>query len=179
MTEPLKLGWREWCSLPELGIPAIKAKIDTGAKTSCLHTFCIEPYTVDATDYVRFKVHPIQKNETLVLECYAAVKDQREVSDSGGHKEMRYIIESTVRIGDKERLIEMSLTNRDSMRFRMLLGRRAMEENTLVDPAASYLNGRLKARALYGLVKSKGKNENHFVIAQRQTLFHPPPEGDR
>ncbi|VGO16770.1 hypothetical protein PDESU_05362 [Pontiella desulfatans] len=152
MNEPLKLGWREWCALPELGIPAIKAKVDTGAKTSCLHTFSIEPYQEDGASRVRFKVHPLQKNENLVLECTAAVKDERIVSDSGGHKELRYIIETKVLIGDKFRLIEMSLTNRDSMRFRMLLGRRAMEENTLVDPAASYLNGRLRAKSLYGLV---------------------------
>lgn len=152
MDEPLKLGWREWCALPELGIPAIKAKVDTGAKTSCLHTFSIEPYVENGVDSVRFKVHPIQKNELLVVECTAAVKDVREVSDSGGHKEMRHIIETRVLIGDKSRLIEMSLTNRDSMRFRMLLGRRALEENTLIDPAASYLNGRLKARSLYGLI---------------------------
>lgn len=151
MNDPLKLGWREWCALPDLGIPAIKAKIDTGAKTSCLHTFCIEPYTEQGVDYIRFKVHPLQKNEQMILECIAPIKDMREVSDSGGHKEMRYVIETPIQIGDKHRLIEMSLTNRDSMRFRMLLGRRAMEENTLVDPAASYLNGRLKAKSLYDL----------------------------
>jgi hypothetical protein len=152
MNKPLNLGWREWCALPDLGIPAIKAKVDTGAKTSCLHTFAIEPYSENGVKMVRFKVHPLQKNEELVLECSAAVKDEREVSDSGGHKEMRYIIETLLRIGDKQRRIEMSLTNRDSMRFRMLLGRRAMEEQTLVDPAASYLNGRLKAKSLYGLI---------------------------
>ncbi|QBG48395.1 ATP-dependent zinc protease [Verrucomicrobia bacterium S94] len=152
MNDPLKLGWREWCALPDLGIPAIKTKVDTGAKTSCLHTFSIIPFRENGIDYVRFKVHPLQKNETVVLECTAPVKDERVVSDSGGHKEMRYIIETRMRIGDKERLIEMSLTNRDSMRFRMLLGRRAMEENTIVDPSASYLNGRLEARVLYRLV---------------------------
>lgn len=151
MNEPLKLGWREWCALPELGIPAIKAKIDTGAKTSCLHTFYIEPYEEDGVAFVRFKVHPLQKNDQVILECTAAVKDERVISDSGGHKELRYIIDTTVLIGDKSRLVEMSLTNRDSMRFRMLLGRRAMEENTFVDPTASYLNGKLKAKALYGL----------------------------
>jgi len=149
MNEPLKLGWREWCTLPDLGIPAIKAKVDTGAKTSCLHTFFAEPYTEHGVPFVRFKVHPLQKNDQVVLECTAAIKDEREVSDSGGHKEMRYIIETNVLIGDSTRLIEMSLTNRDTMRFRMLLGRRAMQENTIIDPEASYLNGRLKARALY------------------------------
>ncbi|HEY5621337.1 MAG TPA: ATP-dependent zinc protease, partial [Pontiella sp.] len=152
MDNMLHLGWREWCSLPELGIPAIKAKVDTGAKTSALHTFRIEPFEADGKPYVRFWVHPLQKNDLLVLECTALIKDEREVSDSGGHKEMRYIIETPMVIGDKTRLIEMSLTNRDTMRFRMLLGRRAMGEHTLVEPAASYLNGRINARKLYGLI---------------------------
>lgn len=150
--QPLKLGWREWCSLPELGLPAIKAKVDTGAKTSALHTFNIEPFSKDGKHFVRFWVHPLQRNGNLVRECVAAVKDEREVSDSGGHKEMRYIIETRVQIGHKHWPIEMSLTNRDTMRFRMLLGRRAMHDNIVVDPTASYVNGRLKAKHLYNLI---------------------------
>ena len=151
MEPTLKLGWREWCALPELGLPAIKAKVDTGAKTSALHTFQIEPFEREGIRCVRFLVHPLQKNDTLVRECVAPIKDERMVSDSGGHKEMRYIIESEVRIGDKSWPIDMSLTNRDSMRFRMLLGRRAMLEGVLVDPVQSYINGRMKARSIYGL----------------------------
>lgn len=151
MDDILKLGWREWCALPELGIPAIKAKVDTGAKTSSLHTFKIEPFVENGVRFVRFWVHPLQRNETLILECVAPIKDERMVSDSGGHIEMRYIIETQVRIGDKSWPIEMSLTNRDTMRFRMLLGRRAMEADTVVKPASSYLNGRLRAKALYGI----------------------------
>lgn len=151
MNDPLKLGWREWCTLPDLGIPAIKAKVDTGAKTSALHTFHVEPFTESGSPFVRFHVHPLQQNEALVVECVAPIKDERIVSDSGGHKESRYIIETRMLIGNKTRLIEMSLTNRDTMRFRMLLGRRAMEESTVVDPAASYINGRLNATNLYDL----------------------------
>jgi hypothetical protein len=152
MDESFKLGWREWCALPELGIPAIKAKVDTGARTSALHTFRIESFSENGADFVRFWVHPLQRNDGLVRECVAPIKDERLVSDSGGHKEMRYIIETQVQIGHKHWPIEMSLTNRDTMRFRMLLGRRAMNGNTLVDPTASYLNGRIRARRLYNLV---------------------------
>jgi hypothetical protein len=152
MEDALRLGWREWCALPDLGLPAIKTKVDTGAKTSALHTFKIEAFTENGADFVRFWVHPLQRNEKLVRECVAAIKDERLVSDSGGHKELRYIIETRIRISHKDWPIEMSLTNRDTMRFRMLLGRRAMTENTEVVPNASYINGRLKAKSLYNLV---------------------------
>ncbi|MBN2163190.1 MAG: ATP-dependent zinc protease [Pontiellaceae bacterium] len=152
MDNQLKLGWREWCALPDLDLPAIKAKIDTGAKTSALHAFHIDPFTEKGKRFVRFQVHPIQRIDELVVECVAPVKDERLVSDSGGHKEMRYIIETVVRIGDKCWPIEMSLTNRDTMLFRMLLGRRAMEGHAVIDPSASYLNGRLKPKRLYGLI---------------------------
>jgi len=153
--EQIKLGWREWCALPDLGIPAIKAKVDTGAKTSALHTFRIEPFTRKGIPWVRFYVHPIQRNEDVVRECTAPVLDERQVSDSGGHRETRYIIETVVEIGQEARRIEMSLTNRDTMRFRMLLGRTAMTGNVAVCPEKSFINGRLRARKIYGLEKTK------------------------
>ena len=145
------LGWREWAALPDLNLPAIKAKIDTGARTSALHAFLIEPYTRDGVDMLRFLIHPIQLNQKLEVECHAPVYDFREVTDSGGHREMRYVIQSKVVIGDITWPIEMTLTNRDTMRFRMLLGRRAMENRFVVDPGASYVNGKLRPRKLYGL----------------------------
>lgn len=150
--QPMHLGWKEWCALPDLGLPAIKAKVDTGAKTSVLHTFQIEPFTENGREFVRFWVHPLQRNETLVRECVAPLKDQRMVSDSGGHKEQRYVIETSVQIGNMLRQIELSLTNRDTMLFRMLLGRRAMQGAVLVNPSTSYINGRLRAKRLYGLI---------------------------
>ena len=138
-------------ALPELSLPAIKAKIDTGARTSALHAFFIEPYTRDGIDMLRFLIHPIQRNQDFVVECHTPIFDFREVTDSGGHREMRYVIQSKVAIGDNAWPIELTLTNRDTMRFRMLLGRRAMEDRFLVDPGASYINGRLRPRKLYGL----------------------------
>lgn len=150
-SEQTTLGWREWVALPELNLPAIKAKVDTGARTSALHAFLIEPYTRDGTDMLRFLIHPIQRNQDFHAECHAPVYDFREVTNSGGHREMRYVIQSNVVIGDRCWPIELTLTNRDTMRFRMLLGRRAMEDRFVVDPGASYVNGRMRPRKLYGL----------------------------
>lgn len=145
------IGWREWVALPDLGLAAIKAKVDTGARTSALHAFLIEPYRDNGVDMLRFLIHPVQHNDDFVVECRCPILDQRDVTDSGGHKEKRYVIQSDVVIGDNRWPIEMTLTNRDTMAFRMLLGRRAMEQRFLVDPGASYINGKLRPRKLYGL----------------------------
>ena len=141
------LGWREWVALPDLGIPAIKAKIDTGARTSALHAFRIEPFTRDNTDHVRFWLHPLRKQQDVELICEAPVVQKRLVKDSGGHSEERYVIESAVRIGDRQWTIELTLTSREDMMFRMLLGRSAITRGKLkIDPAASYLAGRGKGK---------------------------------
>ena len=140
---PLNIGWREWLALPMLQIPAIKAKIDTGARTSALHAFFVEPFEKNGTQMVRFGVHPLQKRLDLEIICAAPVKDYRAVSDSGGHREMRYVIETEVALGDQKKRIEMTLTNRDNMRFRMLLGRTAMAGMSVL-PDKSYLTGRIK-----------------------------------
>lgn len=140
-THTSKIGWREWLVLPELKVPAIKAKIDTGARTSALHAFFVEPFINDGIQMVRFGVHPLQRRVDIEIFCVAPVKDFREVSDSGGHREMRYVIETEVLLGESSRRIEMTLTNRDNMKFRMLLGRTAME-GLLIVPDKSYLTGR-------------------------------------
>jgi len=119
--EPLFIGWREWLSLPDLDIPLIKAKIDTGAKTSAIHATEIEPFRYNHQDYVRFTVQPVQYNQTINISCQAALIDEREITDSGGHKESRYVIETSLVLGSYQFQTQISLTNRKDMRFRMLL----------------------------------------------------------
>lgn len=140
------VGWREWLTLPELGIENIKVKVDTGARTSALHAFFVDPFIRDQQEWVRFGIHPIQQNSRYAIECEMPVKDRRVVSDSGGHREERYIIETTLQMGVHTWSSELTLTDRDSMRFRMLLGRKALEDRFLVNPAASYQIGKKPAR---------------------------------
>jgi hypothetical protein len=133
------LGWREWVSLPQLGIKRIKAKVDTGARTSALHAFDVRLEQQGDAKIVHFKIHPRQRDLEKVIECQAPLLDEREVRDSGGHTEMRYVISTEVVLGSSTQVVEMTLTNRDSMGFRMLIGRTAMRGQYLVDPGRSYL----------------------------------------
>ena len=147
---PLLIGWREWVSLPQLGLPAIKAKIDTGARTSAIHAFEIERFKKDGgVDWVAFSVQPVQRDTTIVRRCEAPLIDIRSVTDSGGHKSNRYFVETEVTIGGHTRSIEMTLSQRTDMLFRMLLGRTAMVPGIHVDPSRSFTLGRMSARSLY------------------------------
>ncbi len=153
----LLLGWQEWCALPTLRIPAIKAKVDTGAKTAALHASDIELFHRHSQSFVRFTIHPLPQIQTIQQRCTAPVVDQRLIRNSGGHKEMRYIIHTMIHLGTLSWDIEISLTNRDPMVFRMLLGRDALKGHSIVDPARILCQGKMKRSDIRKLYKNKHK----------------------
>lgn len=133
------IGWREWVALPQLGVDTIKAKIDTGARTSALHAWNIVPFDRDGETWVRFFLHPIQRNNTHAIACEAPVIDRRAVRNTGGKAERRYVIRTGVTLGNVSWPIEVTLTNRDKMGFRLLLGRSAVKNRFLINAGRSYL----------------------------------------
>ncbi len=128
----IRFGWEEWVALPDIGLPALRAKVDTGAKTSALHAFDIETFGSVSSPRVRFTVHPIPGREDLVIPCSAAIIDRRSVVSSNGEAESRYVIGSTLRVGGENWPIEITLTNRDRMNSRMLLGREALKDHITI-----------------------------------------------
>lgn len=137
----IQVGWREWAALPDLSIARIKAKIDTGARTSALHAFALDTFSEHGQRMVRFGVHPLQRKLRPKIFCVAAIVDERWVMDSGGHREQRLVIATRVCIGAMTWPIELTLTDRDTMRFRLLIGRSAMQDKLLINPDGSYATG--------------------------------------
>ncbi|WP_339919541.1 30S ribosomal protein S6--L-glutamate ligase [uncultured Flavobacterium sp.] len=172
--EKVILGSEEWCSFPELGIPTIKARVDSGAKTSALHAINIAPFIKNETNWVRFDINPIQNNLKTVIHCEAPLIDKRIVKSSSGFREQRYVIQTNLKIGDSIWPIEMTLTNRDSMGFRMLLGREAMSGRVLVDPEQQYLLGQPTTDNLKELYKNSEKATTGLrigVLASNPELY--------
>ena len=139
---PLTVGWREWTALPDLGVNAIKAKFDSGARTSSLHTFFIETYGDQGKEMVRFGLHPLQRRKDMEIICSAEILDQRVILDTGGRRDLRYVIRTTLSIAGRLWPIEVNLANREDLRFRFLIGREAMENRLIVNPGRSYILGR-------------------------------------
>ncbi|WP_294818711.1 30S ribosomal protein S6--L-glutamate ligase [uncultured Flavobacterium sp.] len=141
MLDKVIVGSEEWCSFPQLGIHAIKARVDSGAKTSALHAMNITPFENEGESWVKFDINPIQKNLKTVIHCQAPLVDKRVVKSSSGFREQRYVIRTEIQVGELRWEVELTLTNRDSMGFRMLLGREAMSGRILVDPEQKYVLG--------------------------------------
>ncbi|MEW2008782.1 ATP-dependent zinc protease [Microbacterium sp. NPDC078814] len=140
-------GWREWVSLPDLGVDWIKAKIDTGARTSSLHAFDIQEFERDGEAWVRFRVKPWQDSQEDAVVVESPIHDRRAVRSSSGHAQERLVVQLMMRLVDREVMAEVTLSNRDEMGFRMLIGREALRRGYVVDPARSFLGGRAPREA--------------------------------
>lgn len=196
MTSPdlAVIGWREKVALPELNITSVKAKVDTGARSSALHAFDIEVFKREEVDFVRFKVHPSQNSRKKVITAEAPLVDLRAVRSSSGQSETRPVIQTIVSTGTHQWPIELTLTNREVMGFRMLLGRQAIRQRFLVDSSQSYLQSstptqkiknpptRIKGRTKKGrkqkaTVKKPLNHENSNFVQKFLALFDSPTEG--
>ncbi|NMH29059.1 30S ribosomal protein S6--L-glutamate ligase [Flavobacterium silvaticum] len=162
--EKILIGSEEWCSFPTLEIPKIKARVDSGAKTSALHAINIAPFVKDGENWVRFDINPIQKNVKTVLHCEAPLVGKRVVKSSSGYREQRYVITTEIELDKQRWPIEVTLTNRDSMGFRMLLGREAMNGRMLVDPSSQYLLGEPTIENLRELYRNAVKAKSGLRI---------------
>ncbi len=140
------LGWREWIILPKLGGALVKVKVDTGARSSSLHAFKIEPFLSGGAPWVRFQIHPLQRNSRTSIPAQAPVLEYRHVKSSGGHTSYRPVILTPIELAGLRWEIELTLASRDSMGFRMLLGRQAIRTRFVVDPGRSYLASLPKVR---------------------------------
>lgn len=141
------IGWREWVSMPDLGVTEIKAKVDTGADNSSLHAFNMERFEQDGMEMVRFEIHPRQRKKRPSIECVAAVAAERKVKNPGGRSELRPVIRTTLIVAGTEFDALVNLTTRDEMTFRMLLGRRTIRKHFVIDPGRSYVGQRPSRKA--------------------------------
>jgi len=174
MDNKIIVGSEEWCAFPSLAIPAIRARVDSGAKTSSLHAFNINKFRRNNEQWVSFEVHPLQNNRKTVVRCEAMVVDRRNIKSSNGTTEKRYVIRTELHIGDSSWDIELTLTNRDSMGYRMLLGREAMKNRMLVDPAESCHLGNLSnetVKGYYGQTESRRDGLKIGILASNPDLY--------
>ena len=137
-------GWREWVSLPGLEVPWVKAKLDTGARSSAIHAFDIEPFERDGEDWVRYSIHPWQRSADEAVDCESRVIARRSIRSSSGHSEVRHVVSMDISLVGRVVTSEVTLSRRDEMGFRMLVGREALRQGFLVDPRRSYLGGKPK-----------------------------------
>lgn len=174
MVSKIVIGKEEWCGLPELGLPAVKARIDSGAKTSSLHAFNIHTFEEGGKKYVHFDIHPIQDNRKVIQNCRALVVDRRDIKSSSGEKERRHVIKTPVTLGEETWDIEVTLTNRDSMGYRMLIGREAMKGRSLIDPDASFCLGKTDEKEVekyYRKVQPKKDGLRIALLASNPELY--------
>lgn len=168
------IGKKEWCSLPGLNIPAIKAKVDSGAKTSALHAFNIQSFDKNGEEWVSFEVHPLQNNRKISLKCESKVIDRRNIKSSSGAIERRYVIRELLELNDTKWEIEITLSNRDTMGYRMLIGRQAMNDRLVIDPSMNFCMGEIleeRIEELYKFAPRIKEGLNIALLASNPELY--------
>jgi len=167
------IGSEEWVRIPELNIPAIKARIDSGAKTSTLHAFNIQTFEDNGKEYVRFDIHPVQHSRKISIRCKAELIDRRIIKSSTGEREKRYVIRTPISLGGETFDIEVTLTNRDSMGYRMLIGREAMKARFIVDPDQHFVLGNMNLDfdKIYKFTKRPRKKLRIALLASNPALY--------
>ncbi|MDH5547845.1 MAG: 30S ribosomal protein S6--L-glutamate ligase [Gammaproteobacteria bacterium] len=174
LNDKIVVGSEEWCSFPGLGVPAIKVRVDSGAKTSSIHAFNIHSFKRDGRNWVSFDIHPLQHNRKVTVRTEAPVIDRRIIKSSSGQTDKRYVINTTMGIGGQSWVIELTLANRDTMGYRMLLGREAMENRVLVDPSESFLLGdktEEEVDVLYGKPQKPKQGLKIALLASNPELY--------
>ncbi len=166
------IGAEEWCALPDLGIPYMKMRIDSGAGTSSLHAWRISPFTRDGQEWVSFELHPLQKDRRTVVRCEARLVDHRRVKSSSGASEHRYVVQTPISLGGSSWDIQITLTNRDNMGYRMLLGREAMSEQLMVDPQHSFLFGQVASDSIHQAYSHYRVKKTNLVIGLVSSSTH-------
>ena len=151
----LTIGWKEWVALPDLKIPAIKAKVDTGARTSALHATEITAFTKPSGHWVRYVVRPLRSHPEIEILCESKLLDERDIKNSGGQVESRYVIETTIALGGARWSTTLSLTSREDMLFRMLIGRSTLNDRVIIHPGEKYLTGKVKRRKCYPALRPR------------------------
>lgn len=159
------IGSEEWCAFPDMALPAIKARVDSGAKTSSIHAFNINTFRRDGESWVSFEVHPLQNNRSTVIRCEKLLIDRRRVKSSSGISETRYVISAPIKIGEEVWDIELTLANRDSMGYRLLLGREAMTDRLIIDPAKSFFLGEITPNDIQIFYGQNNPERNGLSIA--------------
>lgn len=174
------IGWREWVALPDLGVPRIKVKVDTGARSSSLHAHKLEQFERDGAEWVKFEIHPVQRTSVDAIRVESRVIDVRDVRSSNGKRSRRPVIRTSIGLMDRRWDVELTLANRDEMGFRMLLGREAFRERFLVDAGRSFLGGRparpKKSRTKKSGAKKLAKKREQEKPGQTSKSVRPAPD---
>jgi hypothetical protein len=176
MTVPTVIGWREWVAFPDLGGVSVKAKVDTGARSSCLHAWDVEVVPGSSPPRLRFVLHPLGDDESFTMRVEAPLVDIRDIRSSNGEVERRPVVRTALSVAGRRFRVDLTLTRRDEMGFRMLLGRSAIRRRFMVDPNRSFVGG---GTTVTPPARHTSHREDRHPLPQPELVLHLPAAGGR